>query len=361
MKVGFHSPLPPARTGVADYSAALVAALREHGQVEVGAREADVHLYHAGNNQLHREIYRRALEEPGVVVLHDAVLQHFLLGSLDRAAYIEEFVHNYGEWDRGLAGELWDSRARSGAEERFFRYPMLRRIAETSRALVVHNPAAARMVRRHAPQARVYEIPHLYAPPPDADPVEVERLRRRLGGRFVFSVLGYLRESKRLPLILGATEEVRSQGVDAALLLAGEFVSEDLARLLQPRLGQGGVHHLGWSASGDFWLLAAGSDACINLRYPTAGETSGIGIRMMGLGKPVIFTDSEEVSRFPEESCLRVAHGASEKDELVHYMALLAGCGALAREMGARAASHIRRYHSVERVAGLYWEVLRGC
>ena len=33
--VGFYSPLPPARTGVADYAAALLAELRRHGRVEV--------------------------------------------------------------------------------------------------------------------------------------------------------------------------------------------------------------------------------------------------------------------------------------------------------------------------------------
>ena len=31
MTVGFYAPMPPARTGVADYAAALVAELRRHG------------------------------------------------------------------------------------------------------------------------------------------------------------------------------------------------------------------------------------------------------------------------------------------------------------------------------------------
>jgi len=359
--VGFHSPLPPARTGVADYSAALLAALRRHGRVEVDPARADIHLYHLGNNQLHRDIYRRALATPGVVVLHDAVLQHFFLGWLDRAGYLEEFVHNYGEWDRGLAEEMWDSRAQSGAQERFFRYPMLRRIAETSRAVIVHNPAAARMVREHAPRARVHEIPHLFVPPPEARAADLLRLRRRLGGRFIFAVMGYLRESKRLPVILKAMDELRKQAADAVLLVAGEFVSADLARLMLPRLKRDDVRYTGRTAERGFWLLAAAADASINLRHPAAGETSGIAIRMMGLAKPVVLTESEEVSRFPAETCLRVAHGVAETDELVHYMALLARSGGLAGEIGGRAKAYIRQHHSVERVASLYWEALRGC
>src|SRR5580704_16908515 len=101
MKVGFFSPLPPARTGVADYSAALLKALRKHVTVEVGAADCDVALYHIGNNRLHREIYQRAIEHPGVAVLHDAVLNHLFLGTFDAGAYVDEFVYNYGEWDRG--------------------------------------------------------------------------------------------------------------------------------------------------------------------------------------------------------------------------------------------------------------------
>ena len=40
MTVGFHSPLPPAATGVAAYAATLLAALRERGEVTPGARDA---------------------------------------------------------------------------------------------------------------------------------------------------------------------------------------------------------------------------------------------------------------------------------------------------------------------------------
>ena len=62
MTVGFFSPLPPARSGVADHSAELLRALEDFpdeplGAVEVNARDADVSLYHLGNNPLHGEIH----------------------------------------------------------------------------------------------------------------------------------------------------------------------------------------------------------------------------------------------------------------------------------------------------------------
>src|SRR5579864_6983479 len=194
MTVGFHSPLPPSRTGVADYAATLLRALRNLGDVQAGRAQADVHLYHIGNNQLHRAIYQQAIERPGVVVLHDAVLQHLFLGSMTEQAYIDEFVFNYGEWNRDRARQLWLDRAASATDQRYFRYPMLRRLAERARAVIVHNPGAAAFVRNHAPQAEIVTIPHLFESPPDRDPVAPLHFRNRVGiplDAYLFGVFGF--------------------------------------------------------------------------------------------------------------------------------------------------------------------------
>ena len=361
MIVGFHAPMPPAQTGVAGYASALLAGLREHVKVKSGARQADVHLYHLGNNQLHRDIYQRALERPGVTVLHDAVLHHFYLGALDKDAYIDEFVYNYGEWHRDLAVRLWTARPRSAADERYFRYPMLRRIAEASLALIVHNPAAVKMVLAHAPKASVHEVPHLWVEPPFSPPAKLARLRERLGippRSFVFALLGHLRESKRVATVLRVFDKVRKQGLEATLLIAGEFVSTDLERSVAPWMGRPGIVRVGRTPDREFWQMAAASDACINLRYPSVGETSGITVGLMGLGKPVIVTESDEVSRFPRDACLQVAHGAAEHAELEHYMMLLCRSPLLAGEIGRRAAAYVAARHCIYTVAESYWEIL---
>jgi len=360
--VGFYSPLPPARTGVADYSAALLAALRRHGPVEVSPASCDVALYHLGNNALHAAIYRRALERPGVVVLHDAVLHHFFLGQLTEAEYIEEFVYNYGEWSRGLARALWTARASSGSDRRYFDHPMLRRIAERSRAVVVHNPAAAGVVRKHAPDARVVEIPHLFVPPPDPPGVaDALRYRQQLGvepGTLLFGVFGYLRESKRLAAVMDAFATLHREDPKTALLIAGDFVSSDLQRAVESQLAMPGLLRKPHMTEGEFWLAASAIDVCINLRYPAAGETSGIAVRMMGLGKPVMVTESEEESRIPEDACIRVAAGVAEGESLLAYLRLLAGMRAVGPAVGERAAAYVREHHAVERVAEQYWELL---
>jgi glycosyltransferase involved in cell wall biosynthesis len=363
--VGFFSPLPPARSGVADYSAELLRALAPLGSVKVNARDAGVPLYHLGNNPLHREIYGHALATPGVAVLHDAVLQHFFLGGGSEREYVAEFVYNYGDWSQDLARELWRRRSRSAADPEYFRYPMIKRVVERSRAVIVHNPRAAELVREHVRGTTVHEIPHLFALPADLpSQAEVIRWRAALGvppHAFLIGVFGHLRESKRLLAVLRAFQRAR-RSADMVLLIAGDFVSSDLARSAEPLLrNQPGILRTGYLDERDFWLYASAVDACVNLRYPMAGETSGIAIRLMGLGKPVLVSAGQETSRFPESACVRVDSGPPEEEMLAEYLVWLARHPDDSQAIGQRAAAHIRRYHAPDRVAQLYWQALLDC
>lgn len=361
MTVGFFSPMPPARTGVADYSAALIAALRRHVTVSLNDPAAAIALYHLGNNQLHREIYARALSQPGVIVIHDAVLHHFMLGSLPEREYLEEFVYNYGDWNLGLAERLWRYRARSGSDPLYFRYPMLKRIVERSRAVIVHNAAAARMVRAHVPGARVFEIPHLFKAVPAPPEYAVTRLRAGLGitpSTFLFGVFGHLRESKRLQTVLRAFRALHDAGERIALLVAGEFASSDLARATESELRGAGIQKVGYTPEITFHLYASAVDACINLRAPTAGETSGIAIRLMGIGKPVLLTAGEEISGFPESARIAIDPGTAELDMLIENMRWLVRFRSDAVEVGIAARRHVLERHEVSKVAALYWQAL---
>jgi glycosyltransferase involved in cell wall biosynthesis len=361
MTVGYFSPLPPARTGVADYSAALLAELRKLGSVACDDTGAEVCLYHLGNNPLHRAVYGRALATPGVIVLHDAVLQHFFLGSLSESAYVDEFVYNYGRWNVDLAHRLWHGRARSGIDPRYFEFPMLRRVVERSRAVIVHNRAAGRMVRDHVATARVYEIPHLFIPAPQPAEADVLRLRASLGvtpSDCLFGVFGHLRESKRVTAVVNAFSRLHRAGERVALLVAGDFVSPDLARAAGPALAAAGIRRVGYTPESTFGMYANAVDVCINLRYPAAGETSGIAVRMMGLGKPVLLSAGEETAGIPGAAALRIDPGPAEIDMLSEYMLWLSRFPFHARAIGALARQHIVQYHGGARVAAQYWTAL---
>ena len=74
MRIAFFSPMPPARSGIADYSAALLDELSKLVKIEVfesGARtfdprQFDSAVYQIGNNPFHEHAYTTALAHPGV-------------------------------------------------------------------------------------------------------------------------------------------------------------------------------------------------------------------------------------------------------------------------------------------------------
>jgi hypothetical protein len=145
-------------------------------------------------------------------------------------------------------------------------------------------------------------------------------------------------------------------------LLAGSFGSSTYERAILTEARHLPVVRLGFLPEAAFWTAASAVDACVNLRYPSAGETSGIAIRLMGLGKAVILTDGPEISDFPEDACVRVDAGAGELPMLTEYMHwLVTSAHRPAPAIGQRAASHIRAQHCGEQAARLYWRAILTC
>jgi glycosyltransferase involved in cell wall biosynthesis len=349
----YYAPPPESRTGVADYAESLRRALAPRGGLAAP-------LYHLGNNRLHAEIYRRAIAEPGAIVLHDAVLHHLFVGILTRDEYVAEFVYNYGEWRRHLAEKLWDERAASAVDPRYFEFPMLRRAVESARAVIVHNPGAASAARAHG-ATRVNVIPHFFEPADRTDSAAAAYFRARIGvpqPATLFGIFGFLRETKRVLPCIRAFRRLQASDPNTKLLIAGQPVSPDLARLLETEAAHPAIRFLGYLSPADLAVATAAIDCCLNLRYPAAGETSGIAIRMMGAGKPVILSDSEENADIPAVACLRVRPGVAEDAELFDHMVMVSRFPQIAREIGHRAERHIRECHSLARAAERYWEVL---
>ena len=370
MKVAWVSPLPPAPTGVAEYSARLSRELARYVEVDAfdspGRRRLtsyDASVYQVGNNPLHGPVYDAALAVPGVVVLHDAVLHHLLLGKLSKEEYVEEFVFNYGEWLRDFAQELWRERATSASQERYFRYPLVRRVAERSRIVVVHNGRAWNMARQALGNmngsVEVVEIPLYVDRPSLPEESERERIREKLGisaEEIVISTFGYLRPSKRLHSLLEAS---RMLGVPHRILLVGDFVSHDYEAAISAEINELPVTRLPYVTESEFWGLVAITDIGVNLRYPSAGETSAIALKLMAAGKPVVVTAGEEVSGFPRGSIIEVDLGEAEIEMLAHCLHALATDDEMREVVGQNAAAYVVERHNVETVTAQYLDVIR--
>ena len=363
MKLAVVSPLPPDRSGVADFAERLIEELSSRATVEARRsgdadwlRSADLRLYQLGNNILHEGAYRAALAVPGVVELHDAVLHHLMLGLLGEDDYVAEHVYERGEWARGEAQRLWARRGLASSDEAFFARPLIKRVADAAQAVIVHNPGARRAVESVAPETRVEEIPHFVDVPKEPSAETVQRARATLGvgeAELLVGCFGFQRPSKRLRSVFRAAERVAG----ARVLVAGEFVSRDYQASLAPWLGTPLVIRREYAPEAELRELASAVDVCVNLRYPAAGETSGIAMRLMGLGKPVAVTACPETEGYPEGTVLRVDSGEAEEGMLTETLALLRSRPEVGRAVGAAGRRLLADRHAMPVVIKRYWEL----
>lgn len=361
MKVAYFSPMPPERTGIADYSALLVPALRERMDVVVvrrgrtrAPRGADVCLYHVGNNpDAHAWIVDALRRRPGVVCLHDFVLHHLAagmtIGRRDGHGYLDLMEREHGVVGRLLAHGVLDKRIPPLWEVRPEEFPLASLVLEHATGVIVHSRTVHDLVRSTGFERRVWIVPHPAWPAPAVRPV-------RVAEGPVFGCFGILNESKRIPELLQAFARVRERHPDASLLLVGSAAPGFALERRLERLGLrgDGVIREGWVGEERLWALMAGVDACVSLRHPTMGETSGIAIRALALGKPLVVSDVGWFSELPSDVALRIPVGDREVGTLAAALELLVGREDVREAMGKAAAALARREHDVDRVAELY-------
>ena len=115
-----------------------------------------------------------------------------------------------------------------------------------------------------------------------------------------------------------------------------------------------GVLRLEYQDERDLWRLLRDCDVSVSLRWPTMGETSGMVIRALSLGKPLVVSDAGWFQELPESVAAKVPVDDFEVATLAATLELLAGDEGLRRQMGADAAEYARREHSLDRVADDY-------
>ena len=361
MKVAYFSPLPPSRSGIADYSALLVPALERLFEVEVvrpgrtrPVADADVALYHIGNDpDAHAWIVDALRRRPGVVVLHDFVIHHLVagmtIGRKDGHAYLAAMEREAGVAGRMLGWGVLEGRVPPLWEIRPQEFPLAGEVLDRATGVIVHSRYAEAQAREHGYEGPLWRIPHPAWPTPAIDPVQVE-------GAPLIGCFGHLNENKRIPQLLRAFAEFRRTHPEARLLLVGaEAPGFDLAgRLERLGLDSEGVIREPYVEEARLWSLLAACDACALLRAPTMGETSGSAIRVLSLGKPLVVSDLGWFSELPDEVAFKVPIGGDEEIEaIVSALEQLADPDVASR-MGQAARTYIERGHELEHVAELY-------
>jgi glycosyltransferase involved in cell wall biosynthesis len=403
-RLAFLSPLPPAPTGIADYSAEVLALLATRYEVDVfhdqqsverhrlpsscearhasefplrhRARPYDVAIYQMGNSPHHGFVYDRLARIPGLLVLHDLVLHHsrarLFLESAEAlayardpssaslrdaaarriAAYREEVAYCYPR----QSGRLAEVHLGTVGDLLPYAYPLFRIPVEASRLTAVHNDFMAQAVRSEVPSAAVVHVPMIASgAPAPKEAVAALRARYHIGpDELVVGSYGWLTREKRIETVARAVARAAVALPRLRLLLVGPI--PDAASLWRS-LDRLGVRDLavvtGRVPFSELSAHIAAADIAVHLRYPTARETSAALLRLLAQGRPVVISDLEHLADIPADAVVR-ADVRDEEGEVTRAILRLAARGAAREAIGARAAEFARRQHSPARCLEAY-------
>ncbi len=404
MRLAYLSPLPPAATGIADYSAevlGLLAARHEidvfHDQAEVDGstipaacrvhradaflalhakRAYDAAVYQMGNGEAHAFLYPLLERVPGLLVLHDLVLHHsrarsFLDSSEARAyaqepwdasrrsaalasisGYQAELARNYP----AQAERLLDAQLGTVGDLLPYAYPLFRRPVEASRVVGVHNAFMASAVRDEVSGARVVSIPMPISATP-VSPLARERMRARLGlapDAFVVCCLGLMTREKQIETVARAVSRASATLPELRFLLVGPIPDRAELETLLTRRGVLSLTSIaGRVPLDELPAYLAAADLAVQLRYPTARETSATLLRMLAQGLPTVISDLEHLADIPADAVVR-ADVTDEEGEVTRAILRLAEQSAARTRLGQAAAAFITREHAGARTRDAY-------
>lgn len=389
MRVAWWTPMPPQATGIADSSFTLAAALAKDsslsvvavvedrvaknvrvpagvGVVSAGDYESgaippcDLDVYHMGNNAgFHEYLHARALDHPGLVIIHDPAMADFyaaLCGGFGTEMFLTEARYSEPSIGDRLPTILVDGRSEWDRS----RLLMSRRLVEASLMTVVHCSWARDELARLSPGARVVEIPHGAILDPSA------AVRPPEQGRAVFGTFGGVTPTKRVPAVLRAFARVSDDFPDARLIVTGRGEVQALVgdlRALVRYLSLGGKVRIAADVPVDNLQRDIEScDAVFALRWPTAFETSGVVMRALGARKPIVVSDVPQYRDFDDSFCWRVpVEPEAEAAGLEEIMRNVLERPELVVAAGAAAGDHIARTSTYQTIVGRLKEAFAEC
>jgi glycosyltransferase involved in cell wall biosynthesis len=372
-RIAWLSPMPPAKSGIASYSKAVLGGLRrigfEHAFRPIWPVEPKhegtipwhtMGVYHLGNNvEFHRDIYRHAIQTPGLVVIHDLALDDFVRGMIAKGDPLGHQAMREGLANADRLRDLPDAMTNEP-----LRIPFVAHVARRARGIVAHSPFVERYLRAIGCRTPVFVAPH----PVVEREEDVRRALARgpamraslevLGAKTVIGVFGDQNEAKLIDVVLAAVSRLPE---DVHVVLVGRSIE---GYELEPVVGASGLGsrvsvHPDVSDE-DFlgWICAA--DVSVDLRFPHRGEVSGSLARSMQCGRPTVVSGTGTYLDLPEGSVVRVSPGRVDPAELAGVLGVLMDEPQTRRAIGEAAREHVLAQEDAETTANVYAEAIEG-
>lgn len=317
MRLNWFSPLPPARTGIADYTFGILPELSSRAEVTlwtdrtgwdpelekyarvrhyqpdridwVEINQAALSFYNIGNNHLHHaSIWQVSRQSPGIVITHDVRLHDFFESLYrghwrDQPGYLAQIEKHYGEEGLRIATEFVSAR-HGDYDFMAQRFSMIGAVIENALGALVHTKNAFEELQA------LHRCPVVYAPLPSAPIAASKQTGGRPSGPHRLIIFGHIGRNRRLDAVLEALSQL-PQRDRFQLDIYGEIDDQkSLRQRIQTLALKDTVKVHGYAPAEDLDHALSTASLAINLRYPTMGEASASQLRIWEHALPSLVT-----------------------------------------------------------------------
>jgi len=143
--------------------------------------------------------------------------------------------------------------------------------------------------------------------------------------------------------VLDAVERLYGETDDFLYVIAGRCEDKRFLDRLRASPARSRVRVTGYLSDAEFddWTLAA--DILPILRFPSAGESSGVAARALGFGRAILAPEYMAFSDIPDDVCVKIHLDRDPVDQIAAALIRFhTDCEAL-RDLESRAADHAAR------------------
>lgn len=387
-RLAFVSPLPPERTGIADYSAELLPHLAQYYDIELvveqnlvdtghidhsllnirnsawlreNAAKVDRVLYQMGNSPFHAHMLSLMQEVPGIVVLHD-----FYLSALIAWQEIHAGVEN--QWTKAL----YISHGYEAVRERYLNptmairnFPTSVTIFQHAQGVITHSEYSKALALQWYGEHLSKDLTVIPFIKTASRPLGKNEARKKLGFRrsdFLICSFGFLGQTKlNHRLIESWIQSSLAKENNCHLIFVGERpldeYGEDILRMRMDSAFGHRIHITGFVSPESFHYYLAAADIAVQLRTDSRGETSAAAFDCLSHKLPLIVNANGSMAELEKNSVWMLPDNF-DNDDLVKALDTLWSQPVLRNELGEKAWGLVSTRHSPTVCALRYKEAI---